>query len=485
MNLKSLGKNTILYAFSSLCLRTVAFLLTPFFTRYLSMSQFGLLSTLLLTVQALSVVMSLGMRSGFLRYTKNYECAGKIGTLVGTSTLITLGGGIAFTIACVGGLEPFFRSVMHSDNISGLLIATCLVALSQTLCFHLSSYYRAGNKALRFFFVSAGTAISLMLTNIVCVLVFDVGIMGILVSQAITYFAAFVVISIDILPGTGFGFATSTVKELLRFSLPSCFANSGQFIMGGATIYFVSYFGGLESAAIYALGYKLAQIAEFGLIMPFQLANEAFIYTNIQEPGIRSKISRSLTYFVLIYTFAAMSILLFVKLLFPLIAPPQYYEAYLVVILMLPAFLFKASAYFGETLLGAVHKTHVSGMLFSACSLLSLAMNYFLVPAMGWPGAVITSNFCYAVMGLTALLIGAKMIRIQFEIKRLSSILGAFVSFLVLFFLVRQLGGILIVFVSVCAFALSISLILRTEFFDRQERLLIGEQLRKVNHYFS
>jgi len=369
---------------------------------------------------------------------------------------------------------------MHGDNVVGLLLVTCMVALSQTLCFHLSSYYRAGNKALRYFLVSAGTAIAMMLANIACVVVLDLGIMGILVSQAITYFASCIVIGFDILPGTGFWFAASTLKELLRFGLPSALANSGQFIMGGATIYFVSYFGGLESTAVYALGYKLAQITEFGLIVPFQLANEAFIFSNLATPGITSKISRSLTYFLLIYTFVAVSILLFVKVCFPVIAPPQYHEAYLVVILMLPALMFKASAYFGETLLGAVHKNYISGILFTALSLLSLAMNYFLVPTMGWLGAVVTSNSCYAVMGLTALLVGARLMGIRLEIKRLLGVFGAFVSFLVLFFLLRNMAGIFTVCVSACASALGILLIFQSSFVAHHERTLIREQLRRV-----
>ena len=78
------------------------------------------------------------------------------------------------------------------------------------------------------------------------------------------------------------------------------------------------------------------------------------------------------------------SILLGSRILLPLIAPPEYSSAYLVILLLLPGIAFIGIYYFAETLLNEVQKTYVIGLTMTVCAIISVILNYMLIPVMNW-----------------------------------------------------------------------------------------------------
>ena len=90
MQLKIFGKNAIVYSIGNVGLRAASFILIPLYTHSLSMNDYGLLMTLLLTIQLMLTTMNCGMRPGLIRFTKEYEERNRISALVGTSCFINL-----------------------------------------------------------------------------------------------------------------------------------------------------------------------------------------------------------------------------------------------------------------------------------------------------------------------------------------------------------------------------------------------------------
>ena len=70
MSIDKFVRNIVTFGFGFVLFRFVSFLLTPIYTRYLTIEEYGLLETVIVFIQALLIFMNLGMSSTFIRFCK-------------------------------------------------------------------------------------------------------------------------------------------------------------------------------------------------------------------------------------------------------------------------------------------------------------------------------------------------------------------------------------------------------------------------------
>lgn len=295
MNFDVFGKNAVIYAGGNACARTGAFLLIPLYTHSLSLDDYGLLSTLFITIQIMIIVMNLGTPKGFMRFASECERENLMGELLGSTMAMTIAGAFAVTGVSLVLLLPAFRSLLHSDEVGSYVALSCGAALFQALFDHVTSYYRARNEGFKFVVVNLAVLILVIATNFVFLRILKQGVKGALMAQVVTYGSLWFVILIGLIAKTGLGFSMELTRRLFWFSFPLLFAMLGNLVMDTSIVYFLSYFRGLEQVAVYSLGYKIAQISGMILILPFQLAYEPFVYGNLDNPRIKAAISKLLT----------------------------------------------------------------------------------------------------------------------------------------------------------------------------------------------
>jgi len=479
MSLKLLGKNTAIYAFGNVGMRAAAFLVIPLYTHKLSINAYGFLATLQLTMQMMMIFVDSGMRSGLVRFTKEFKENNMYGNLLGTSSLINILAGVMATSILLGFFTDFFRNVLHLYNVSLYICLVCGAAVAQSLAIHLMSYYRAEDKALQFMVTGISSSLFLILANGVFLYGFNLGVKGALWASLATYLILLVLLSWDIFSKTGIGISWSLIPSLLHFGFPLVFSNFALLIMGGASIYFLSYYLGLESVAIFSLGSKLASVLVMALILPFQLAVEPFVFTNLSRANIKGIISKMMTYLFLAIIFMFFIILFGSRILLPLIAPPAYSPAFLIILFLLPGTAFIGIYYIGQTLLGAVKKNHILGFIMTIFVIISILLNYLLIPMMGLYGAVVVTNLSYIFAGVTIFDLGKKYFPFTIEWKRISICGGIIVFFFLLFFLLAKANLLIFTALSLLACLGSIVILFRLQFFSSEEKTLLKELLQK------
>jgi O-antigen/teichoic acid export membrane protein len=486
MNLKLLGKNAIIYGAGNISLRASAFLLIPLYTHALSVRDYGILATLLLTIQLMIILMSVGMRTTLIRFAKEYEDKLLLGELLGGSLLINLLAGLAIIALTLLFLKPFFCNILHVDHVSVYLILTVATALIQTLCLHLMSYYQARNEALKYTLVGITAALLLFATNLVMLLLLKMGLKGALIAGIVSYGAILLFVLVDVLvKKTGIGISIHMIPRLLRFGFPLVFSMLGEIIMGSSGIYFLGHYQGPEVVALYSLGYKLATIVGIVLTLPFQLAFQPFVFSNINNPDIKEKMASIFTYFFLAVAFMSFFILVGSRMLLPFIAPPEYSSAFIVILLLLPAFAFHGLIIFGETLLGITKKTHIMGTIVGICSIISLFLNYFLIPVIGWYGAIIAANVSCISAGLIIIIIGMRSFPLPIEWFRTLFAAGIFTYFLFSVFLLRTESDAYFYAGSLIAFCLIIPFSKLVNFLNPHEKIAIQRLLKSVKLMFG
>jgi O-antigen/teichoic acid export membrane protein len=143
INIGLLSKNTVIYAVGNISMRAASFLLIPLYTHSLSMKDYGLLVTLLITIQIMVTVMGVGSGNAFIRFAKEYEIKNLLGRLFGSTVIVTLAGGVAVIGFCLVFVLPILRLFMVSDEkIGSYILMAALVALCQCLWGNSVSYFR-------------------------------------------------------------------------------------------------------------------------------------------------------------------------------------------------------------------------------------------------------------------------------------------------------------------------------------------------------
>jgi O-antigen/teichoic acid export membrane protein len=428
MAIKLIGKATLLYSVGNVCLRAASFLLIPLYAHFLSIEDYGLLMTLLLTVQFMLAIMNCGMEHALVRFADEYDRKKLLGGLIGTSCLINAAAGAVLTAAVLTLLAPFFRSILHVRQVHTLMALTCAVSLLQSLCDHIVAYYRAMNQPLRYTVAGVCSAAILIGASFVFIYVLDMGVKGALLAKIITHFLILAAVGRHILSAKGFGISSNMAPRLLHFGLPLAFSSFGQYAVSGAGIYFLGLFSGLGAVAIFATGHKLATAMLTVLILPFQLSFQPFVFSKLGAPDLKSQMSRLLTYLLLAVSAGSFTVIAAAKLLLPVIAPPEYACAYTVTVLMMPAMGCLGIFYYGETLLKAAQKSYIIALVVAICAAFAVTANYLLVSLFSWYGAVAASNITFILLAGTSLTIGLKEFPVPLERRRIGIAAAVFAA---------------------------------------------------------
>lgn len=441
MNLRIFGKNAIVYSVGTVVLRASSFLLIPIYTHYLSISDYGLLATLLLTIQILVTIVDFGIRSGMMRFMAKYEMEDRLKEFLGSALAVNIMGGAATTLITIFIFSPILQFVLHSKDISNYIMLTCLTAVVQSLCINIISYYRAKNLGLIFMIINLAASILLITGSLLFLVKLKMGIEGILISQIISYGSIWIVVTAIIFAKHGLSVSIKLFLMLLKFGFPLIFAMAGNLLMNTSAVYFLGYFTNLEQVAIYSLAFKIASIAEMVIILPFQMAYEPFVFANLHNPEIQGTISKLTTYLLLGFTIVGFLIVFVFRDLISLIAPREYYNAYLIIFLLLPGIAAQGLHYVGQSLLHVQNKTHVTGIIVFSFSLLSVGLNYLFIRLYGIMGLVAVFNFIMFAIAVVLLVQGSKTFKIKLEAGRVIMLSVVFVILLVNTFIFRNMSS--------------------------------------------
>ena len=480
MSLKLFGKNAVVYAIGNIGLRAVAFMLIPLYTHSLAMKDYGLLMTLLLTNEFMLIPMNCGMRLALVRFAKEYEKNNRISALLGTSCFMNMLGGLVVTGVSLTFLVPVFRSVLHSADVSSYICLVCCTSLLQSLSIHLMDYYRACNESIKFMVAGLVSAGILLIASYILLYVLRMGIIGALLARIATYAIILLPISFDIFSKTGVRISLNLIPALARFGFPLVFSMSSELVIMGSSIYFLSFFSGLEAVAIYSLGQKLATVLAIVLILPFQMSFQPFIFANLDNPQVKRQMSQLFTYLVLAISGASFCILFGSRLLLPYIAPPEYSSAYTVILLLLPGMAFIGVYYFAETILTTLRQTYIIGLTMSICAILSIMLNYVLIRLLNHYGAIIATNACYMLAGSSLLMIGIKKFPIPIELKRLGVAIGLFFGVIILNLVLLKVNNSTYYWTSIMAICAMGCILHFGSFYNEQEKLLLSNMVKRV-----
>ncbi|MBU1177657.1 oligosaccharide flippase family protein [Patescibacteria group bacterium] len=422
--IKRLFKHSFIYLIGSALQSLIGFVLIPVYTRYLSPAEYGQLEILNTILLILNIVLSLGFASALLKVHER-DCQEKEERrrLIGTMYIFVLPIASAVTLLLALGAKFFTGFVLEdASSVSWLylILATNLVVIFLNLSF---SVLRSKERSKTFTLLSLVKFTFILALNTFFVIKLQLGVMGILLGNLIAQTILAVIFLPTILRSLKFTFSRKYLRKLSIFGLAVIPASLAMWVMDLSDRYFLKYFTDFTEVGLYSLGYKVGFLVYILLVYPFQLAWPKVSFAVASRQDCKEIYAKTLTYFALLGSLAALGLSLFGAQIIKLFADPEFHTAYQIIPLVAFSYVLYGLHFALVPGLHLKEKSKYYPLMIGIPAGLNLLLNYFLVPLYGMQGAAVTTLICFILVVVLTYLITQQFYRVRYEWGRLAKLM--------------------------------------------------------------
>ncbi len=341
---RRLGKNTLVYGVASIANRVVSVVMLPFYTRYLSPAEYGLLQLLDITVDVTAIIFSAGVRAGLQRFYFKATTDEERNSVVSTTFFLEMTLSIAGTIALIALANVVHRVVLVGAGTSDLVrIAAINFSLNAMTAVPLSLLVIQQRAAVQTAAALAKVAVQVAL-NVYFLAYRHLGVESLLLSTTISTSLLGIGLVVWMLGRTGIRFSRAVVRDLRRFGVPYQVTVAGSFILTFGDRFFLARYDGAAEVGLYGIAYQ------FGFLL-YMLGGDPFLtawapqrfelVTHPREERDESY-ARGFLYFNLLLMTAAMGMVVFVRPVIAVLTTSDYHSAALLVPIIVAAYVFQS-----------------------------------------------------------------------------------------------------------------------------------------------
>ncbi len=392
-NLKHTLKHSIIYSLGNLSSKVIGLILLPLYTSYLSTSDYGILAILETTSQFLVAVVSLRLSTAMMRWWSDADSQKKKETIIFTSfssIVIVL---VIFNIV----FQPFKTNLSYlffdSDKYVDYFLILFVSISFEILAGITLSLIRLKEKSVLFVTINVIKLLVSLGLNVYFIVYLEMGVKGIILSLFIGH-AISLILSIPILfKNSNLTFDFTIFKELIKFSLPLSLTTITMLLLTLSDRYILKFYHDYSNVGVYSLGYKLAGVINVFILQSFQMGFLPIAYKMYNKPEAKRYFSKVFIYLVFTLLLSTLILSLFSKEAIILFAKNNvnYWQAYTIVPILCITYSLKGMEYFFALGLHYVKKTKYNASIVLIASVISLSLNFLLIPYLKIYGAAITA----------------------------------------------------------------------------------------------
>ena len=462
--LEKLAKQTAIYGISTIVVRFLNYLLTPYYTRIFDQGEYGIVTDIYALIPFALVLLSMGMESSYFRFTTRAEEEGgdvaqnKRKVFASTWGLTSLNA-IIFFVAVWLFNEPISRA-MGTAYIAHTEYVTIVAAIVMLDVFAMIPFSRLREQGRAMHFVLL-KALSVLL-NVTLAIGF--GIAGLYATEfgvgwvLIANLIASAVTLIALLPSTNRvvpRIDTALMRRIMVYSLPLLVSGiagtANEFIDRQMIKYLTPEATAMAELGIYGAIVKIAVVMTLFTQM-YRLAAEPFFLAGFKKEEFKEANAASMKYFVIASMLIFLGITLFSDL-FALIVGRDFREGIdiLPIVLLsnvLAGIWFNLSFWYKRE-----EKTKYAMSITLLGLAITVALSFVLVPKMGYRGAAWVRLVAEAVMVVWSYILCKRHYPIPYDLKRIGEyfVVGG-ATYLLSRLLIEPLGGIVTVSGNVALF---------------------------------
>lgn len=446
---KNLFKQTAIYGLATVLPRMFSFLLVPIYTELLPKAAYGKVSIIFSWMIFFNVILAYGMETAFFRF-YNKEADKK--SVLETTTVSIFWSTFAFLF-----LSLLFRNALASG--SGIdvqyITYTIWILVLDALVIIPFSNLRATQQPIYYATIKIGNVVVNLLLNLFFLFVlpkvastnpngflsklyyenFQIGY--IFISNIIASLLTFFALSPNYLQ-IKWHFNFELWKRMMRYGMPIliagiAFAINEQFdkiLLGKLLPKNIAD----SEVGVYSACYKL------GLFMvlfrtAYTLGIEPFFFSHADKENAPQTYATVTKYFVIFGSFILLSVIVFADILkVIMIRDESYWEAMKVVPLIILANFFLGIYTNLSVWYKLIDKTHIGAYISIFGALITLLLNFLLIPKYSYYGSAIATIAAYGSMMLISYTMGNKYYPIPYDMKKIGGYLCLSIAFSILSF---------------------------------------------------
>ena len=417
--LKKLASQTAIYGLSSVVGRLLNYLLVPLYTRYFLPAEYGVVTELYAYVAFLVVMLTYGMETAFFRFSKKEET-----TKVYSTTLISL---LISSVVFVGliflnssAISQWLGYANHPEYIQFFALIIGMDAVASISFAKL----REQDKAMRFAFIRIVNIMVNIGLNLYFIVYQEYGIAYIFIANLVASVITLLMLFPQMI-GSSWVFDKKLWKKMMIYALPLLIAG-----LAGMTnetidrILLKHLLPNTDMAAselgLYGAFYKLSIIMIL-FIQTFRFAAEPFFFAQEKEGNSRKIYADVLKYFTIIMAFIFLSVTIFYDVLKGFLGSEYHDErGFLVVSILLLANLFLGIYYNLSIWYKLTEKTKYGAYLSIFGAIITLSLNFTLIPVLGFVGCAWATLVCYFSMTVASYYLGKRHFSVPYQVKRIA-----------------------------------------------------------------
>ena len=459
--LQKLFKQTFVYGVATVVPRMLSFLLLPLYSAYLPTEGFGEVAIVFSWMAVFNVLLAYGMETSFFRffhqenYRKEVVATSSISLIFSTGIFLILG------FLLKGAISE--ATAIASHYISYVLLILALDALV-TIPF---AWLRATERPAIFAMVKIGNVAINLGLNIFFIVALpvwaedspmlqkiykpDFEIAYIFISNLIAS-ALTLLVMLPFYLKLKYRFSKQLWKKMLKYGAPILIAGVG-FVIN--EVFDKILLGWLlpqdiakSEVGAYAACYRLALFMTL-FATAFRMGIEPFFFSHAKEKDATHTYALITKYFVIFGSVILVVVTVFSDLLkMLLIRDSSYWEAMVVVPMILIANLFLGIYHNLSVWYKVSDRTRFAGYISIFGAIVTLVLNFWLIPYYSYVGSAIATMAAYGSMMLLSFYFGRKYYPVPYDLKRIGGYLLLSITFSAVYFYVFRnnyyLGSILI-----------------------------------------
>ena len=417
--LKKLASQTAIYGLSSVVGRLLNYLLVPIYTRYFLPAEYGVVTELYAYVAFLVVMLTYGMETAFFRFSKKEETA-----KVYSTTLISL---LISSVVFVGliflnssAISQWLGYANHPEYIQFFALIIGMDAVASISFAKL----REQDKAMRFAFIRIVNIMVNIGLNLYFIVYQEYGIAYIFIANLVASVITLLMLSPQMI-SSSWVFDKKLWKKMMIYALPLLIAG-----LAGMTnetidrILLKHLLPNTDMAAselgLYGAFYKLSIIMIL-FIQTFRFAAEPFFFAQEKEGNSRKIYADVMKYFTIIMAIIFLGVTIFYDVIKGFLGSEYHDErGFLVVSILLLANLFLGIYYNLSIWYKLTEKTKYGAYLSIFGAIITLSLNFTLIPVLGFVGCAWATLVCYFSMTVASYYLGKRHFSVPYQVKRIA-----------------------------------------------------------------
>ncbi len=398
------SKTLLVYGAGSALRRLAGLLLVPIYTRALAPGDYGVLALLGVLSAVYANLADLGVTHSILRFhVREANEAARRQVLSACLHILALAAAPSLIAAA---LSPGIARVLLDDPRLYLLVALSIGSTWLELLVRIPmAPLRSRQESGQFVRINLALTTLTLGLSILLVVVFHLGVLGVVLAQLFTNAAAAVWLLARRLPRPLPRPERAMMTAILRYGLPLVPSGLGQVSLRMADRYVLRLFEPLSAVGVYSLGYRIGEVVTTAA-EAFWTAWAPFAFRVAREEGGPRRLAEVGHAWAAVTMLMGLLLVLFSREAIWILTPPAYHGAAAIVPIVVLGLTFSAFYPVAEIPLLIAERTARIPAVNGSAAVLNLGLTLLLVPRLHMAGAAWATAIAYALQTAGMLWVG-------------------------------------------------------------------------------